>query len=42
MDIVGMPDHFGESGTPEELLARWGLTAEDIARRAAILLRRKA
>jgi transketolase len=41
MDIVGMPDHFGESGAPAELLARWGLTAEDIARRAAVLVRRK-
>lgn len=27
---VGMPDHFGESGEPEELLQKWGLDAEGI------------
>jgi transketolase len=42
LDIVGMPDHFGESGSPEALLEHWGLTAEEIARRAAILMRRKS
>lgn len=36
--LVGMPDHFGESGSPEELLKRWGLTGESIARRAESLL----
>jgi len=28
---VGMPDHFGESGNPPELLDKFGLTAEKIA-----------
>jgi transketolase len=41
MDIVGMPDHFGESGPPEALLERWGLNAEEIARRAVVLVARK-
>lgn len=27
---IGMRDHFGESGTPEELLRHYGLTAEHI------------
>lgn len=29
---VGMPDHFGESGTPDELLTKYGMRAEDIVR----------
>lgn len=27
---VGMPDHFGESGDPEELLSKWGMNAAAI------------
>lgn len=27
---VGMPDHFGESGKPEELLAKWGMDKNGI------------
>lgn len=38
--LVGMPDHFGESGSPDELLERWGLTGEAIARRVESLLER--
>ncbi|MGH9047919.1 MAG: transketolase family protein [Acidimicrobiales bacterium] len=38
---VGMPDHFGESGAPHELMHRWGLTGEAIVDRAERLLARK-
>jgi transketolase len=41
MDIVGMPDHFGESGPPDALLTRWGLDADAIVRRAKSLVDRK-
>lgn len=30
MEFVGMPDHFGESGKPDELLAKYGMKAKDI------------
>ena len=32
MRMIGMPDRFGESGTPEELMKRFGLCAENIIR----------
>lgn len=41
MDLVGMDDAFGESGTADELLARYGLDAASIAARAAKLVQRK-
>lgn len=41
MDLVGMDDTFGESGTADELLARYGLDAASIAARAAKLVQRK-
>ena len=31
---VNLGDHFGESGTPEGLLEKYGLTAENVARAA--------
>ena len=31
MEIVGMPDCFGESGTPAELLQKYGLNSQSIA-----------
>lgn len=34
MAIIGMPDRFGESGQPEELMERYGLTAERIVDKA--------
>ena len=30
MEFVGMPDHFGESGQPEELLAKYGMSTSKI------------
>jgi transketolase len=31
MRIIGVNDRYGESGPPEELLERWGLTSKEIA-----------
>ncbi|MBM3403840.1 MAG: transketolase family protein [Bacteroidetes bacterium] len=31
LQIIGMPDHFGESGKPAELLEKYGLSAQKIA-----------
>lgn len=42
VDVVGVDDTFGESGTSEELLEKYGLDAESIASRARGLVRRKA
>ena len=38
MRFVGINDTFAESGTPEELLKKYGLTAADILREAQALL----
>lgn len=38
MRIIGIPDVFGESGAPGELLGKYGLTAENIAAKARELL----
>ena len=36
--IIGMPDCFGESGKPEELMKKYGLSAENIIHKAHKLL----
>ncbi len=41
MARIGMQDHFGESGEPNELLEHFGLTAPHIIKRALELLARK-
>src|SRR5262249_26958872 len=41
MRFVGLRDTFAESGTPEGLLAKYGLTAGDIAREALELVGKK-
>ena len=41
MKFVGVPDRFGESGQPDELLKVFRLTARDIARTAESLLKNK-
>jgi transketolase len=41
MARVGMVDHFGESGKPEELLEHFGLTAPHIAKAATEVIKRK-
>ncbi len=38
MSIIGMNDRFGESGKPEELMEKYGMTAAEIVKRAKELL----
>ena len=37
---MGMPDHFGESGEPGELLEKYGLTAKHIELKVHTVLSR--
>jgi transketolase len=41
MELVAVKDKFGMSGKPAELLKRYGLTAEDIAKAVRNVLKRK-
>jgi transketolase len=41
VSFIGMPDVFGESGKPGELLEKYGLTARHIALAAVDVMRRK-
>ena len=41
VEIIGVKDRFGESGEPNELLKVFGLIAEDIARAAKKVIKRK-
>ena len=41
LDMIGVEDRFGESGAPWELTKAFGLTAEDIAKRAKGLYEKK-
>lgn len=41
MEFIGMPDRFGESGTPHELMDKFGLTARAIAEASLKLFARK-
>jgi transketolase len=41
MRFVGINDTYAESGKPEELLAKYGLTAPEIAKAARELIRSK-
>jgi transketolase len=38
MDMIGINDHFGESGNPWDLMKAFGLSAEQIAVRAKKLV----
>jgi transketolase len=38
---VGIKDMFGESGKPEELLVKYGLTSQDIVNAVKTVLKRK-
>lgn len=40
-EFVGMPDHFGESGEPDELLAKYNMKAKDIAEAVKKVIARK-
>lgn len=41
MRLVGMHDRFGESGTPTELLARFGMTSKEVKQAALDVLKLK-
>ena len=41
MEFVGVQDTFGESGTPKELMEKYGLTANDIVMAAKKVMTRK-
>lgn len=41
IEAVGMPDHFGESGEPDELLKKYGMKAKDIVQAAMSAIKRK-
>ena len=41
MGFVGMKDRYAESGAPDQLLEKYGLTAADIAREVRTVLKRK-
>jgi transketolase len=40
-EFVGMPDHFGESGEPNELIAKWGMDAKAISEAVRKVVKRK-
>ena len=42
MERVGMPDSFGESGTPDELLEKYGMSVKKIKEVVKSVLKRKA
>jgi len=41
IEAVGMPDSFGESGTPDELLKKYGMKAADVVKAAMMVIKRK-
>jgi transketolase len=41
LEMVGTQDVFGESGTPDQLLKKYGLTAENIVEKAKAVMKRK-
>jgi transketolase len=41
IEPVGMPDCFGESGQPDELLKKYGMKAKDVMRAVRIAMKRK-
>lgn len=40
-EFIGMPDHFGESGQPDELLEKYGMKAKHIVEAVKRVLKRK-
>jgi transketolase len=40
-EFVGMPDHYGESGEPNELIAKWGMDSEAIYKAVKKVIKRK-
>ena len=42
VEMVGVNDEFGESGTPEQLMKKYGLSAENIVEKAIKVISRKS
>lgn len=42
IEMIGMPDRFGESGSPEELLQKYGMKSGNIVESALKVLKRKS
>ena len=42
MEFVGMPDHFGESGAPDELLEKYKMKSKDIIEAVKKVIKRKS
>ena len=42
IELVGMPDAFGESGTPSQLIRKYNMTYLDIESAAKRVIRRKS
>jgi transketolase len=40
-EFVGMPDHFGESGEPNELIAKWGMDSAAVVKAVKKVIKRK-
>ncbi|MBI2607758.1 MAG: transketolase family protein [Candidatus Doudnabacteria bacterium] len=40
-EFVGMPDQFGESGEPNELIAKWGMDSKAIIKAVQAVVKRK-
>jgi transketolase len=41
MEFVGIHDRYAESGSPEQLLEKYGLVSRDVAEAARKVLKRK-
>src|SRR5258708_4289050 len=41
MEFIGMPDSFGESGDPDELLTKYGMKRDDIMKAVLKVIKRK-
>ena len=42
IEMIGMPDHFGESGQPDELLKKYGMKSENIVEAVKKVIARKS
>ena len=42
LEMVGVNDTFGESGTPRQLMEKYGLTAKDIVKASNKVIARKS
>ena len=40
-EFIGINNHFGESGTANELMEKFGLTADHISKKAKHVIKRK-